>query len=272
VHEDPTFGEPTREFRRIIDAQTQDNYQSSREVDDFAVAAGDNLMEGMDNNADATSMDARNRSESGEAPDTDSTGNILSDLLSTETDSNGNIVYKYNIISAAKLEKFQKMQREIADEQELLVEALRPATSQKCCIPKVYQERNNPKDVDCFGTCYNERACHDPNFPFDSAEEKAEFPMANVTNSMRRGMMRECKSPKPMMPPVEWCQAPTTVGDDDNAEEDGTTQNQAHLVRGIPPAGCVHATNGGGSGAFQHGKMIVFPTLCIRAFCLTDIF
>ena len=142
---------------------------------------------------------------------------------------------------------------------DMLIEALQPITFNECCIPAVQKDTHNPANVDCFGTCYNERACTDPIYPFNSAEEKAMLPMAHHTPQGRKELKRKCKSPKKPVPPVEWCQKPPTV--------DETTNNEttaAHLVEGIPPAGCTAVTSGGGSGPFQH--VILFPSAKL-AFC-----
>ncbi|KAL7534159.1 hypothetical protein ACHAXR_005681 [Thalassiosira sp. AJA248-18] len=135
------------------------------------------------------------------------------------------------------------------------IEALQPVTFKKCCIPAVHKHTRNPKDLLCFGTCYNERACNDTIYPFNSAEEKAMFPMANPGQGDSVQLKTKCKSPKKLVPPVEWCQKPHL---------DTKNGTPAHLVDGIPPAGCSRVTNGGGSGAFQH--VIIFP-LAKLAFC-----
>ena len=132
-----------------------------------------------------------------------------------------------------------------------LPEAIQPLTHDKCCIPKAYQGIKNPKDKDCFGTCYNERACNDPVYPFTSAEEKRQFPMNNITREYKQKLQRQCKTPERMTPPVEWCQ---DLFGGVESEKNGTAA--AQLVENIPPAGCSQITNGGGSGAFQHGKSL----------------
>ena len=60
-----------------------------------------------------------------------------------------------------------------------LLEALQPVTYRQCCIPPI--SNKSPDDVACFGTCYNERACTDPNFPYSSAKVKAMFPKFGPT-------------------------------------------------------------------------------------------
>lgn len=154
-------------------------------------------------------------------------------------------------------------------------EATQPLSHTKCCIPKAFQGIKNPKDTNCFGTCYSaERACNDPIYPFTSAEEKSQFPLNNLTKypaKVRRKLIRQCLEPERMTPPVEWCQKPTNFGG--GKEEGEKTTNgtiataeavgaPAQLVKNIPPAGCSLAVgHSSGSGAFQHGKVFL---LCVR--------
>ncbi len=147
-------------------------------------------------------------------------------------------------------------------------EATQPLSHTKCCIPKAFQGIKNPKDTNCFGTCYSaERACTDPIYPFTSAEEKSQFPLNNLTKysaKVRRKLIRQCLEPKRMTPPVEWCQKPTNFGG--GKEEGEKTTNgtiaAAQLVKDIPPAGCSLAVgHSSGSGAFQHGKVFL---LCVK--------
>jgi hypothetical protein len=138
---------------------------------------------------------------------------------------------------------------------EMLVEALQSTTFEQCCIPAALSRTRDPKDKNCFGTCYTERACTDPVYPFRSAEERALFPPANRTQGDKKRLKYACNSPESLRPPVAWCQAPR--GD----RENGTA---ARLVDGIPPAGCSGVTHGGGSGAFQHA--LLFPGAKL-AFC-----
>lgn len=135
------------------------------------------------------------------------------------------------------------------------IEALQPISFEKCCIPAAFKQSNNQTDVDCFGTCFTERACDDMVYPFNSAEEKKLFPSVTLTKEGRNKRRRECMSPEKLAPPVEWCQKP----------HHGTKKGaSAHLVRGIPPAGCTVSSQSGGSGAFQH--VIIFPSVKL-AFC-----
>mmetsp|Transcript_10705 Transcript_10705/g.22700 ORF Transcript_10705/g.22700 Transcript_10705/m.22700 type:complete len:407 (-) Transcript_10705:124-1344(-) len=75
------------------------------------------------------------------------------------------------------------------------------------------------------------------------------------------------KKPEKLTPPVEWCQTPPARDADDETTHNktaATTQQPAHLVRGLPPAGCSQISTAGGSGPFQH--VIVFPSAKL-AFC-----
>lgn len=151
----------------------------------------------------------------------------------------------------------EDVDRELAIGQHDLIEALQPITFKGCCVPAVYKGVHNPRDVDCYGTCYSERACNDTVYPFSSAEEKAMFPRRTLTRKGKNELSRECKYPESLVPPFEWCQRP-------HAEKRVSNETAAHLVNGIPPAGCRHITHGGGSGAFQH--VIIFPSAKL-AFC-----
>ncbi len=59
------------------------------------------------------------------------------------------------------------------------------------------------------------------------------FPTAELTNDARNKLRQrqECRAPKKLTPPVEWCQEP---------HKDITKASAAHLVKDIPPAGCAH--------------------------------
>ena len=146
-------------------------------------------------------------------------------------------------------------------------EATQPLSHTKCCIPKAFEGIKNPKDKNCFGTCYSAGTCNDPIYPFTSAEEKRQFPLNNLTKysaKVRRKLRRQCLEPERMTPPVEWCQKPTFGG---GKEGEKTTNGTiaaaapAQLVKDIPPAGCSLAVgHSSGSGAFQHGKVF---SLCV---------
>eukprot|EP00581_Thalassiosira_minuscula_P009972 CAMPEP_0183710196 /NCGR_PEP_ID=MMETSP0737-20130205/5998_1 /TAXON_ID=385413 /ORGANISM="Thalassiosira miniscula, Strain CCMP1093" /LENGTH=490 /DNA_ID=CAMNT_0025938421 /DNA_START=68 /DNA_END=1540 /DNA_ORIENTATION=+ len=135
-----------------------------------------------------------------------------------------------------------------------LLEALQPITYKSCCMPPgIWRETS---DMACFGTCYNERACIDPLYPYSSEEEKAMLPI-NDSVERRKELIGKCKSPKNIQPPMEWCQ---------KTHHSHATNNitSSYLVNGIPPAGCSLTSGGGGSGAFQH--VILFPSAKL-AFC-----
>ncbi len=130
-----------------------------------------------------------------------------------------------------------------------LPDALKPITSESCCIPISY--KSNASDVLCKGTCFTERACHDVSYPFASAVEKAMYPtLENPTQKYKQDLRRECQYPPSLVPPMEWCQTPTIDQNNDN-------QTVARIIRNIPPTGC-------GTGAFQN--LLIFPSAKL-AFC-----
>ena len=131
---------------------------------------------------------------------------------------------------ASKLSKNENEAIIQHDEPEILPEALQPVEFDECCVPK-WWGRREPNDMDCFGTCFNERACNDPNYPFNSEEEKLEFAQAELpqTHAGKQRLRVECKNPRQLKPPVEWCQKPSVAAEDEKT---------AHLVDGIPPAVC----------------------------------
>jgi hypothetical protein len=140
----------------------------------------------------------------------------------------------------------------------VIIDALQPITINTCCIPAAFRSTNNPTDVDCFGTCYSDRACNDTIYPFNSIDEKKLFPSVQMTSEYREKLRAGCMSPDSLTPPIEWCQKP---------HKHTKTKDKgmfAQLARGIPPAGCSQLTHGAGSGPFQHA--IIFPASKL-AFC-----
>ena len=140
---------------------------------------------------------------------------------------------------------------------ELMIEALQPIAYNQCCIPAIFKGTNKGlQDVPCFGNCFNERACNDSSFPYDSMEQKAQFPLAQLTPDDSKKLKKMCKFPEvSLTPPTEWCQKP---------HKPSNETAWAQLINGIPPAGCSTNSNAGGSGAFQH--VILFPKHKL-AFC-----
>ena len=138
-----------------------------------------------------------------------------------------------------------------------IIEALQPITYKQCCIPAIFKGTNKGlQDVPCFGACFNERACNDSSFPYDSMEQKAQFPLAQLTPDDSKKLKKMCKFPDvSLTPPTEWCQKP---------HKPSNESAWAQLIHGIPPAGCSTNSNAGGSGAFQH--VILFPKHKL-AFC-----
>ena len=181
----------------------------------------------------------------------DSGAGVTDTLTDSNNDNNSEGIKKDE--DAATFPVQQTMNSESSEVKEELHEALQPITYRDCCIPAM--STNSPKDVKCFGTCYNEKACSDPIYPFKSADEKAMFPAVKINSDKKAYLQKKCKSPEKMTPPVEWCQR----GDNDHHN-----RTAAHLVENIPPAGCSSVASGGGSGAFQH--VLIFPSAKL-AFC-----
>ena len=224
--DDPTFDAPRREMRK---------YNRKHDVE---AGAGDD--EETPNPLLTSEMDAGGEEEEEEASEESET-DIEDDapIIETKTETKPKLTLQIR----APINKTA------------LPNAVHPITFRKCCVPGMLKDSNKPKDIDCFGTCYDETACNDKIYPFNSAEERDMFPRARVTKEYKKVLDKACKSPKQMTPPVEWCQKPYV---------DSQSRKPAYLVDGIPPAGCVQSTNGGGSGAFQH--VLIFPSAKL-AFC-----
>lgn len=131
-----------------------------------------------------------------------------------------------------------------------LPDALLPISFNSCCMPAGYSTHH--KDVDCFGTCFSKKACNDTTYPYSSSEEKALYPMANMTEHFKKELKDECLSPTTLVPPMEWCQNPN------NVQAGTNTTSLSYHIHNIPPMGCSHVSNSGGSGAFQN--MLIFPS------------
>jgi len=156
----------------------------------------------------------------------------------------------------------EDQQQEGETMEEVIIEALKPITFNSCCLPAAFINTNNPTDVDCFGTCYSDRACNDTTYPFNSIEEKRLFPSVKMTSEYREKLRAGCMSPERLTPPIQWCQKPQSRRDSTKKKKDGGMF--AQLAKGIPPAGCSQLTHGAGSGPFQH--VIIFPSSKL-AFC-----
>ena len=124
---------------------------------------------------------------------------------------------------------FPALKNDKTNKYDMLPDALKPITSKKCCMPTlvrnkpgVIRKRGREKFVSCFGTCYTERACHDPIYPYRSKEEKSMFPVDDKYNRLE--LAEKCRSPEKDRPPVEWCQEPRV-----DKKKNGTA---AYLVEG----------------------------------------
>lgn len=146
-------------------------------------------------------------------------------------------------------------------------EALRPITYNECCVPAIQIDTHpTPKDMQCFGTCYNERACSDPLYPFETVELKEKYGhLRNVTSLTFKELKDRCVLHPPwLVPNVTWCShsdldltsASSAAQDDDEAT--------ASVYGHVPEPGCSLASNGGGSGAWQH--VFILPSAKF-AFC-----
>lgn len=134
----------------------------------------------------------------------------------------------------------------------VLPEALHPITFHDCCTPAIMNGTAHPKDLQCFGTCYNQRACHDPSYPYSSQEERETFGtlVKYKPNSLEANMTkRRCfVEPQWLEPNVTWCSKPTR-----NETVYGDT----------PSPGCSILSDAQG-GPWQH--VFVFPRAKL-AFC-----
>lgn len=91
-------------------------------------------------------------------------------------------------------------------------EALQPITYNNCCIPAILMGTANPKDIKCFGTCYNERACSDPTYPYSSLEERKKHGQLVTLDTYETSLTkRRCLAePHWLIPNVTWCSKSAT--------------------------------------------------------------
>ena len=131
-------------------------------------------------------------------------------------------------------------------------EALQPITYNECCVPAIYANYGRPNDMKCFGTCYNERACHDPSYPYANMLERKKYGHLKKLVGDERKLLRErCVfKPEYLVPNVTWC------------SKRADSENNA--FGGVPRPGCSLVTNGGGSGPWQN--VFIFPQAKL-AFC-----
>lgn len=133
-----------------------------------------------------------------------------------------------------------------------LPEALYPITYNRCCIPAIMNGTTNPKDVQCFGTCYNQRACSDPSYPYSSQEERDTFGqlVKYEPHSLQENITKQkcLVEPKWLVPNVTWCSKPTI---------------EETVYGDTPSPGCSILSDAQG-GPWQH--VFVFPRAKL-AFC-----
>jgi hypothetical protein len=131
-------------------------------------------------------------------------------------------------------------------------EALHPINFNECCVPAIKADIEQPNDMECFGTCYNERACHDSTYPYSSLEEKNKYGhLSKIVGDERQLLRKRCvHSPEWLVPNVTWC---SKANSDENLE----TNDTKSVYGDIPKPGCSLITNGGGSGPWQH--VFIFP-------------
>lgn len=155
----------------------------------------------------------------------------------------------------------------------VIPEALQHITYKGCCVPAIYKDYAKPNDIKCFGTCYSERACNDPMYPYSSMEERHKFGNFKVIDGKERRTYRERCIYKPpyLMPNVTWWSQTTEIQDviapretDSESPKNSSDQKSSSIYGNIPEPGCSLVTSGGGSGPWQH--LFVFPSAKL-AFC-----
>lgn len=136
-----------------------------------------------------------------------------------------------------------------------LPEALAPITHDDCCVPAIYSDHGRPNDMQCFGTCYNERVCHDPSYPYKNMEERRKYGHLRelVGEDTRSNLRERCVySPEYLVPNVTWC------------SNTNNSVNNSSVYGNVAKPGCSYVTNGGGSGPWQN--VLLFPRTKL-AFC-----
>ena len=141
-----------------------------------------------------------------------------------------------------------------------------------CCEMSSVRGRN-PRNLDCEGICYTERACTDNLYPFKSENQFQLFTemKRNGTNSNMQKLRVDCKRMNSLLsPPFKWCHQWMTAADqnmqsvlnntstilsdeiDFDELEKYNHQNIDPVQANLPPPGCSLITQAGGSGAYQH--------------------
>ena len=130
-------------------------------------------------------------------------------------------------------------------------EALHPITYNECCVPAIHANYGRPNDMKCFGTCYNERACHDPSYPYANMLERKKYGhLKELVGDERKLLRQRCVfKPEYLVPNVTWCSKQNSGND---------------AFAPVPRPGCSLVTNGGGSGPWQN--VFIFPRAKL-AFC-----
>lgn len=137
-------------------------------------------------------------------------------------------------------------------------EALQPITYNECCVPAILNDIENPRDIKCFGTCYNERVCSDSSYPYSSLNEKEKFrqqkPYKEFSHEYVEATRRCFVEPKWLIPNVTWCKS-------DNLKK--KSMEAAEVYGNTPIPGCSLLSDSQG-GPWQH--VYIFPSAKL-AFC-----
>ena len=137
-----------------------------------------------------------------------------------------------------------------------LPEALAPITHDDCCVPAIYSDYGRPNDMKCFGTCYNERVCHDPSYPYKDMEEQRKYGHLQKLDGRdtKSNLRQRCVyNPEYLVPNVTWC-----------FNTNNYSVNSSSVYGDVAEPGCSLVSNGGGSGPWQN--VLLFPRAKL-AFC-----
>ncbi len=161
------------------------------------------------------------------------------------------------------------------------------------CCQMALDKMNNKKisqDNYCWqAICHTPRACNDSLYPFSSQHEKDYFQLRKLQRKEKKKFKRQCNSRNGMLvPPYTWCKQ----WFEHDKDESTVSLNHTKIVRGsdrvtiesvleesshqnlqmlehynykninpyeakLPPPGCSHFTEGGGSGSYVN--LFLFP-------------
>ena len=147
------------------------------------------------------------------------------------------------------------------------------------CCEMLSIKRRNPKNLQCEGICNTERACTDELYPFKSDSQFQFFTEMKRNETNMQKLRLQCRRMNHLLsPPFKWCHQWMDQSKMD--AEDVTTmhaenidfvelekynhQNINPIQANLPPPGCSHTSEGGGSGAYQHLTLFTEAKL---AFC-----